>query len=375
MNALNGNELVRRGRALLARHLINPGLDLQLLVALLLLSATGLTVLYSASGGNLTLVGNQALRLALGFAAMLVLARVPPNVFRIWTPWFYGGTLLLLVIVIELGEGRGANRWLDLKFVRFQPSELAKIALPMMVAWFLSRRVLPPDWRTLAMAGFWIVIPALLIAKQPDLGTALLVAASGVFVVFLAGLAWWRIGLIVGVAAAIAPFAWEHLHEYQRNRLRMFIDPEADPLGNGWNIIQAKIAVGSGGVFGKGILESTQSRLDFLPEHTTDFIFAVFSEEFGLVGVSLVVLLYLFIVARGLMIAVNARDTYQRLLAGSISMTLFVYVVVNGGMVSGLLPVVGVPMPLISYGGTSAVSLLVAFGVLMSIHAHRRLAG
>jgi rod shape determining protein RodA len=243
----------------------------------------------------------------------------------------------------------------------------------MMVAWFLSQRVLPPNWRSLALAGALVAIPAVLIAKQPDLGTALLVAASGALVVFLSGLAWWRIGVLLLGAAAAAPVAWHFMHEYQRNRLRMFLDPEADPLGNGWNIIQAKIAVGSGGLFGKGLMESTQSRLDFLPEHTTDFIFAVFSEEFGLVGVTLVVLLYLFIVGRGLIIAVHARDTYSRLLAGSISMTLFVYVLVNGGMIAGLLPVVGVPMPLISYGGTSAVSLLAGFGVVLAIHRHRRL--
>lgn len=354
------------------RMLRRVQIDLPLLGALVLLSALGLVVLYSASGANLSQVGNQAARLALGFVMLLALSRVPPVVFRTWTPWFYLGTLVLLIVVIKLGEGRGANRWLDLKFIRFQPSEFAKLALPMMVAWFLNQRVLPPNWRTLAIAGVLIMIPAALIAKQPDLGTALLVGASGAIVVFLSGLAWWRIGLLASAGAAAAPVAWHFMHEYQRNRLRMFLDPEADPLGNGWNIIQAKIAVGSGGVFGKGLLHSTQSRLDFLPEHTTDFIFAVFSEEFGLVGVCAVVALYLFIVGRGLWIAANARDTYSRLLAGSISMTLFVYVMVNGGMISGLLPVVGVPMPLISYGGTSAVSLLAAFGILMSIHAHRR---
>jgi len=347
--------------------------DLPLLGALVLLAMVGLVVLYSASGGNTAQVGNQAVRLALGFGLMLVLARVPPVVFRTWTPWFYFATLVLLVIVVKFGEGRGANRWLDLRIVRFQPSEFAKLALPMMVAWFLSQRVLPPNWRSLAAAGVVVAVPAVLIAKQPDLGTALLVAASGAIVVFLSGLAWWRIGLLAAAGAAAAPVAWHFMHEYQRNRLRMFLDPESDPLGNGWNIIQAKIAVGSGGLLGKGLMESTQSRLDFLPEHTTDFIFAVFSEEFGLVGVTLIVLLYLFIVARGLIIAVHARDTYSRLLAGSISMTLFVYVLVNGGMISGLLPVVGVPMPLISYGGTSAVSLLAGFGVVLAIHRHRRI--
>ena len=350
-------------------------IDLPLFVALLLLAALGLSVLYSASGGSTTQVMNQGIRLTLGFMVFLLLSRVPPAILRSWTPGFYAGTIVLLVLVEIFGEGRGAQRWLDLGFVRFQPSELAKLSLPMMVAWYLHGRVLPPTWATLFGCAVLVGIPAGLIAEQPDLGTALLVGISGVFAIFLAGLSWWRIGLLSAVGAAAAPVAWHFLHEYQRNRVRMFIDPEADPLGNGWNIIQAKIAVGSGGVGGKGYGHSTQASLDFLPEHTTDFIFAVFSEEFGLVGVGLTLALYIFIIGRGLWIAANARDTYSRLLAGAISMTFFVYVMVNGGMISGLMPVVGIPMPLISYGGTSAVSLLAGFGILQSIHAHRRLAG
>jgi len=243
----------------------------------------------------------------------------------------------------------------------------------MMAAWYLHARELPPRLTALASLALLIGAPALLIAKEPDLGTALLVAASGVFAVFLAGLAWWRIGLALGALGAVAPLAWHFMHEYQRNRLRMFMDPESDPLGNGWHIIQSEIAVGSGGLFGKGWHHGTQSQLEFLPEHTTDFVFAVFSEEWGLVGVLLLLALYIFIVGRGLWIASNARDTYSRLLAGSISMAFFVYVMVNGGMITGLLPVVGVPLPLVSYGGTSAVSLFAGFGVLMSIHSHRRL--
>ena len=348
-------------------------LDLPLLGALVLLAAIGLVVLYSASGASMGQVGNQAARLALGFAVLFVLARVPPAILRSWTPWFYFGTVGLLLLVTLFGEGRGAHRWLDLGVIRFQPSEFAKLSLPMMVAWFLHDRVLPPSWGSLAVAAVLIGIPAGLIAEQPDLGTALLVGTSGAFVIFLAGLNWWRIGALAGLVAAAAPVAWHYMHEYQRNRIRMFLDPEADPLGNGWNIIQAKIAVGSGGLTGKGLGASTQAQLDFLPEHTTDFIFAVFSEEFGLIGVIVVIALYLFIIGRGLWIAAYARDTYSRLLAGAIAMTFFVYVMVNGGMISGLLPVVGVPMPLISYGGTSAVSLLAGFGVLLSIHAHRRL--
>lgn len=364
-------DLMARAEYRLARWLKRPRVDLPLLGALLLVAATGLVVLFSASAEDPSQVVKQSLRLGLGFVVLFVFARIPPTVFRTWTPWFYAFTVFLLVAVLIFGEGRGAHRWLDLKILRFQPSELAKLALPMMVAWFLHTRALPPTWRDLLVCTILIGVPAGLIMDQPDLGTALLVGASGAFVVFLAGIGWGRIGLIIGAGAAALPLLWHGMHEYQRNRVRMFLDPEADPLGNGWNIIQSQIAVGSGGVVGKGWLGSTQARLDFLPEHTTDFIFAVYSEEFGLIGVAVIIALYLFIVGRGLWIASNARDTYSRLLAGSLSMTFFVYVMVNGGMIAGLLPVVGVPMPLISYGGTSAVSLLAGFGILMSIHAHR----
>lgn len=359
--------------ARIARVWTRARIDLPLLGALLLVCAIGLMTLYSASAESPGQVLNQGLRLAMGFGVMFVFSRVPPMWFRTVTPWFYLLSLLLLVIVLVLGEGRGANRWLDLGIVRFQPSEFSKLALPMMVAWYLHTRALPPRWRDLFVCAVLIGIPGMLVAKQPDLGTALLVGASGVFVIFLAGISWRRIFLLIGIGASAIPVAWHFLHEYQRNRVRMFINPEADPLGNGWNIIQSKIAVGSGGLFGKGWMGSTQARLDFLPEHTTDFIFAVFSEEFGLIGVMALIALYLFIIGRGLWIAAHARDTWSRLIAGSISMTFFVYVMVNGGMISGILPVVGVPMPLVSYGGTSAVSLLAAFGLLMSIHSHRRM--
>ncbi len=362
-----------RLRARVRRALQRPALDLPLLGALLLLATIGLTTLYSASDLDRHLVLNQGARFVLGGSLMLLIARVPPTVLRNWTPWLYIASVLLLIVVEMLGEGRGAHRWLDLKIMRFQPSELVKLTLPMMAAWYLHARELPPRWIALASLALLIGAPAWLIAREPDLGTALLVAASGVFAVFLAGLAWWRIGLALAGLGAVAPMAWHFMHEYQRNRLRMFMDPESDPLGNGWHIIQSEIAVGSGGLFGKGWHQGTQSQLEFLPEHTTDFIFAVFSEEWGLIGVVLLLALYIFIVGRGLWIASNARDTYSRLLAGSISMAFFVYVMVNGGMITGLLPVVGVPLPLISYGGTSAVSLFAGFGVLMSIHSHRRL--
>ena len=355
------------------RAVRRPYYDLPLIAALLLLALCGLVTLYSASDLDRHLVLNQAARFLLGGVLMLAIARIPPSVLRNWTPWLYAASLVLLIAVALLGQGRGANRWLNLGIMRFQPSELVKLTLPMMIAWYLHTRELPPRWLTLAAVALLIVAPAWLIARQPDLGTALLVAASGVFAVFLAGLAWWRIVLVLGAAAGAAPVAWHFMHEYQRNRLRMFLDPESDPLGNGWHIIQSEIAVGSGGWFGKGWHHGTQSRLEFLPEHTTDFVFAVFSEEWGLIGVIALIALYLFIVGRGLMIAANARDTYSRLLAGAISMSFFVYVMVNGGMITGMLPVVGVPLPLISYGGTSAVSLLAGFGVLMSIHGHRKL--
>jgi rod shape determining protein RodA len=373
IDAANIGYGLQRARYRILRALQRPSLDLPLLAALLLLAAIGLITLYSASDLDRHLVISQAMRFVLGGLLMLLIARVPPTVLRNWTPWLYLGSLVLLVVVAVLGQGRGANRWLDLKFMRFQPSEMVKLTLPMMAAWYLHARELPPRWTALAVLAVLIGTPAVLIANQPDLGTALLVAASGMFAIFLAGMAWWRIGISLATLAGIAPLGWHFMHEYQRNRLRMFLDPESDPLGNGWHIIQSEIAVGSGGWLGKGWHHGTQSRLEFLPEHTTDFIFAVFSEEWGLIGVIALLALYLFIVGRGLWIAANARDTYSRLLAGSISMAFFVYVLVNGGMITGLLPVVGVPLPLISYGGTSAVSLLAGFGVLMSIHSHRRL--
>ncbi|MDE2307071.1 MAG: rod shape-determining protein RodA [Xanthomonadaceae bacterium] len=365
--------LYMRWRRFLRRVMTRPRIDMPLAIGLLVLALVGLVTLYSAGNGNLALVGGQAARFVLGGALLLLLSRIPPSVLRSWTPWLYAGSTALLVLVAVLGEGRGADRWLNLGVMRFQPSELLKLTMPMMVAWYLHPRQLPPSWKDMAVVAALIAAPVGLIAKQPDLGTAVLVAAAGVFALFLAGMAWWRIAVLAGAVAGMIPMAWHMLHQYQRDRILTLLNPESDPLGNGWHIIQSQIAVGSGGIFGKGWLHSTQSRLDFLPEHTTDFIFAVFSEEFGLVGVTALIVLYAFIIGRCLWIAMEARDTYSRLLAGAIGMGFFVYVFVNGGMVAGMLPVVGVPLPLISYGGTSAVSLLVGFGVLMSIHAHRKM--
>ena len=362
-----------RLRRFLQRVLTRPRIDLPLALGLFALATVGLVTLYSAGDGNLALVGGQAARFVLGGALLLLISRIPPSVLRSWTPWLYAGSTALLVLVALLGEGRGAHRWLNLGVMRFQPSELLKLTMPMMVAWYLHARQLPPRWKDIAVVGLLIALPAVLIAKQPDLGTALLVVAAGAFALFLSGMAWWRIGVVLGALGGMVPVAWHVMHQYQRDRVLTLLNPESDPLGNGWHIIQSQIAVGSGGIFGKGWEHSTQSRLDFLPEHTTDFIFAVFSEEFGLVGVIALIALYVFIIGRCLWIAMEARDTYSRLLAGAIGMSFFVYVFVNGGMVAGMLPVVGVPMPLISYGGTSAVSLLVGFGVLMSIHANRKM--
>jgi rod shape determining protein RodA len=362
-----------RMQRFLRRILTRPRIDLPLAAALLVLAGVGLVTLYSASDSSMAMVGGQAARFVLGAVLLLLISRIPPSMLRNWTPWLYLASTAFLVVVAVLGEGRGANRWLNLGVMRFQPSELLKLTMPMMVAWYLHPRQLPPSWKDIGVVGLLIGIPVALIAKQPDLGTALLVAAAGAFALFLSGMAWWRIGLIVAAVGGMIPVAWHFLHQYQRDRVLTLLNPESDPLGNGWHIIQSQIAVGSGGMFGKGFQQSTQSRLDFLPEHTTDFIFAVFSEEFGLVGVIGLLVLYAFIIGRCLWIAMEARDTYSRLLAGAMGMSFFVYVFVNGGMVAGMLPVVGVPMPMVSYGGTSAVSLLVGFGVLMSIHANRKM--
>ena len=348
-----------------------PQLEFPLLAALLLLMGLGLFVLYSATGGNMDVVYRQAVRIGVGLAALLVLSQVPPHILRIWTPWLYTLGVLLLLATWFVGTGRATNRWLDFGFFRFQPSEIMKLAVPMMVAWYLHPRRLPPDLVSVVKSLLILAIPAILIARQPDLGTALLVGVSGGFALFLSGLQWRVIFAMAVVALAALPALWFVMHDYQRQRVLTFLDPESDPLGSGWNIIQSKIAVGSGGLFGKGWMNGTQSRLEFIPERQTDFILAVLSEEFGLVGVLFLFALYLYIAGRCLYIAALARFTYARLLAGALGLTFFVYVLVNAGMVSGLLPVVGVPLPLVSYGGTSIVTLLAGFGILMSIYGHR----
>ncbi|WP_420464434.1 rod shape-determining protein RodA [Panacagrimonas sp.] len=349
-------------------------LDPILLVLLLGICALGLTVLYSASGHSVPTVVNQAERLVIGLVVMGLAAQAPPEIYRAGAPWFYGFAAFLCVLTLLLGDhAKGAQRWLDLGVLRFQPSELMKLAMPIMVAGFLHLFPLPPRPHVVGTTLLIIGGPVLLVMIQPDLGTSLLILASGGFALYLGGLSWKYIvgaGVLIGAAA---PVLWARLHEYQQQRILTLLDPESDPLGAGYHIAQSKIAIGSGGPFGKGWLEGTQAKLDFLPESHTDFILAVFAEELGLAGVCLLLLLYLAVVARGLYIAARAQDSFQRLLAGALSMTFFVYVFINMGMVMGLLPVVGVPLPLMSYGGTSMVSLLAGFGILMSIHTHRKL--
>ncbi len=305
---------------------------------------------------------------------MLAAAQIPPNFLRMWSPWLYLFGIVLLGFVLVGGDvGKGAQRWLDLGVIRFQPSEVMKLAVPMMVAWFLHRRPLPPRLSELIVMVVLIIVPTLMIAVQPDLGTSLLIASSGVIVILLAGLRVRIIALLTLLAVGAAPVLWYFMHDYQKQRVLTFLNPENDPLGSGYHIIQSKIAIGSGGIFGKGWLNGSQAQLEFLPERSTDFIFAVAGEEFGLLGLLFLLVLYLFVVGRGLYIAVQGQDTFSRLIAGSISLTFFVYLFVNTGMVTGLLPVVGVPLPLVSYGGTSMVTLMAGFGILMSVHTHRKL--
>ena len=348
-------------------------IDPVLLLGLLLLTLAGLGILYSAGDQSAELMQKQVVRLSIAFLVMLVVAQISPQQLYLWTPWIFLVGVILLLMVFFAGEvGKGAQRWLKIG-VRFQPSEIMKLATPLMLAWYLSERPLPPGFRSLMIAAGLVLVPTLMIAMQPDLGTALLVAAAGFFVVFFAGIRW-RVLIGSGVVMlACIPILWRLMHDYQRQRVLTLLDPESDPLGAGYHIIQSKIAIGSGGLYGKGWLNGTQSQLDFLPERSTDFIFAVFAEEFGMMGAVVLLSLYAFIIWRGLYIAEHAQDAFSRLLAGSLSMTFFVYLFVNVGMVSGILPVVGVPLPLVSYGGTSLVTLMAGFGMLMSINSHRRL--
>ncbi|MCW4151087.1 rod shape-determining protein RodA [Halomonas sp. 18H] len=350
-------------------------LDPWLTGLLLILMLSGLVVLYSASGESLEVVIAQALRFGVALVVMVVLAQFSPATLYRWAlPAYLVGVLMLVAVEVMGDMGMGAQRWLVIPgVVRFQPSEMMKLAVPLMVAAWLCRRPLPPRLGELLVCALLIGVPVALIARQPDLGTSLLVATAAVFAILLAGLSWRIISALVLMMAAALPLLWMNMHAYQRQRVLTFLAPESDPLGAGWNIIQSTTALGSGGLWGKGWLQGTQSQLEFLPERHTDFIVAVLGEEFGLVGMLVFLLLYLMIVCRGLWLSSIAQDTFGRLLAGSIILTFFIYVFVNIGMVSGILPVVGVPLPLVSFGGTSSVTLLAGFGILMAIHSHRRL--
>lgn len=347
-------------------------IDPYLLLGLFALMSISLTVLYSVAGYDM--LYRQVVRLAIALTAMLVIAQIPPEWFQRWAPGIFTVCVLLLIAVLVVGHtGKGAQRWLDLGFTKFQPSEIMKLIMPLMVAYYVSQHTLPTRFKQAFIALIIVIVPTLLIAKQPDLGTSILVASSGLFVLFLSGISWLYLGIALTCILAFIPILWYFLmHDYQRGRVLTLFNPEADPLGAGYHIIQSKIAIGSGGTWGKGWLQGTQSQLEFLPERHTDFIFSVLSEEFGFVGVLVLLSIYIFIIGRGLWIANQAQDAFTKLIAGSITLTFFVYVFVNIGMVSGLLPVVGVPLPIISYGGTSIVTLLAGFGVLMSIHTHKR---
>ncbi len=349
-------------------------IDPILLVLLLTITAYGLTVLYSASGESQRLVTRQLVFFSIAYCSMFAVAQVDMKVLRRWAPWFYCFGLVLLLLVFWVGVGaKGAQRWISLGFFRFQPSEVLKIAVPIMVASYLSSRVLPPSFKHTVSCLAIIGLPAVLILKQPDLGTSLLIMASGLIAVFLSGLRWrYIISALLMAGAGIWPMWLFVMKDYQKQRVLTLFDPEADRLGAGWNIIQSKTAIGSGGIDGKGWLNGTQSQLDFLPESHTDFIIAVLAEEFGMVGVVALISLYALVIARGLFIAWSAKNTFNRLLSGSITLTFFVYVFVNIGMVSGLLPVVGVPLPLVSLGGTSIVTLMTGFGILMAIATDKK---
>ncbi|WP_437882720.1 rod shape-determining protein RodA [Pseudomonas sp. LRF_L74] len=368
---ISQEDVLKRRATLLQRLHI----DGWLLLILLVLGVGSLFVLYSASGKHWDLLVKQASSFGLGMVAMIFVAQFEPRFMARWVPLGYVvGVGLLSVVEIMGHTAMGATRWINIPgVIRFQPSEFMKIIMPATIAWYLARHNLPPKLKHIVISLVLICVPFVLILKQPDLGTAMLILASGAFVLFMAGLPWrW----IASAVAVLVPVAWGMWHfvlrDYQKQRVLTFLDPESDPLGAGWNIIQSKAAIGSGGVLGKGWLLGTQSHLDFLPESHTDFIIAVLSEEFGLVGVCILLFVYMLLIGRGLVITAQAQTLFGKLLAGSLTMTFFVYVFVNIGMVSGLLPVVGVPLPFISYGGTHLVTLLSGFGVLMAIHTHRK---
>ncbi|MEZ7971965.1 MAG: rod shape-determining protein RodA [Pseudomonadales bacterium] len=346
-----------------------------MLLLLLIISAYGLVILYSAVGQQIEPVISQGIKVLVGLSAMVVIAQISPVVYMRLAPWIFLIGLIALVLIYFFGvEVKGSRRWLRIPgIVTFQPSEIMKLMLPLILAWYFHDRHLPPKARHVFWSLMLIFVPVMLIAFQPDLGTSLIIAASGLFVLLLAGVSWRLVLMAIGLGVSAAPALWFVLRDYQKQRILTLLDPERDPLGAGWNIIQSKTAIGSGGLFGKGLFEGTQSNLGFLPESQTDFIVAVLAEELGLAGVVVLLILYLLLIGRGVILSVQAQDTFGRLLSGSITFTFFVYVFVNMGMVSGILPVVGVPLPFVSYGGTSILTLFLGFGILMSVHTHRRI--
>jgi len=355
-------------------HRLAEGIDSTLLVLLLALSMVGLAVLFSASYDVPGRVAAQVANLVVALAAMWIVAQVPPQtMMRFALPAYVVGLGFLVAVALAGDVVNGARRWLHVGVTRFQPSEMMKLALPLMLAWYFHKNESTLRWRDYFVAGLLLLVPLGLILRQPDLGTAGLVGTAGFFIMFFAGISWRVIGAGIAAGAAAVPLLWPFLHDYQRRRILTLLDPSSDPLGAGYHIIQSTIAVGSGGLAGKGWLNGTQSHLEFIPERHTDFIFAVFSEEFGLIGNITLLVLYTLLVARGLMIATNAATLFGRLLAGSIALQFFVYAFVNMGMVSGILPVVGVPLPFLSYGGTALLTLFIGAGILMSIQRHRTL--
>lgn len=361
-NALHRNSIVTR------LHI-----DLPLFTCMFFCFLIGLLLIYSAKL-EMHLVQKQMINFVVACVLMLIVAQAQPRSYRTWAPILYYSSLSILILVLIIGDiSKGAQRWLDLGLLRFQPAELMKLAVPLMVARTLDEHILPPSPKLLLLSLVYIMVPVFLIAKQPDLGTAILVASTGIFVLFFAGISWKLIISITTLGIVSTPVLWAVLRDYQRKRILTLFNPELDPLGSGYHIIQSKIAIGSGGFFGKGWLNGTQSHLEFLPERATDFIFAVLGEEFGLLGVLVLLLLYVLIIIRGLYIGMRANNTFSRLLAGSLIMTFFVYLFVNIGMVNGILPVVGIPLPLVSYGGTSLVTVMIGLGMLMSIQTHRNL--
>lgn len=347
-------------------------IDYPLFGLILILITFGLIILYSASGQSVDMVLRQAVRLFLALGIMVAFSFIPPHKYKMWAPWVYSFGLLLLIAVMIMGKiGKGAQRWLDLGVFRFQPSEIMKLAVPLMVAWYIEMNPLKSSIKTLVVAASFIFLPGLLIAKQPDLGTAIMVVASGLSAIFLAGISFRIIAFVVVSMAIAAPGLWHVMHDYQKERVITLLNPQHDPLGSGYHIIQSKIAIGSGGAFGKGWLEGSQAHLSFLPEHATDFIFAVCGEEFGFVGSLALIIVILLISLRSLYIAEQSQTGFTRLLAASLAMMFFLSAFVNIGMVMGILPVVGIPLPLVSYGGTAMVTFLAGFGVLMSISRHR----